>query len=968
MKKTIAMQLCAFAFGLSFTNAATLVSYDIPVSASGTTTQASVTTFNALTGVTGSAITAGPGLAGDMITSGWGSGSWGWTAATTPVNQNITSFSSALSNGDYFQWSITAQNNYDLSITGFGILNLFRSNSGPANIGLFTSLDNYATARGSLSSISTSNSSPTSGTSLFGATPITVGSGQTVTFRLAGYGASHFGGTFRIKGNNTDPLNDFTILGDVTALSASLSWAGGNGSWAVGSTGWGSGSSAWVNGNDANITSAGNLAVGAAVTAGAVAVSNVSGTVEFSGQGLTAGSITKTGAGLLALGNSGNSFANGITVSGGTLQTTANNVLSGNLVASSGTTVDIGATTQTAAVVTITDADLSGTGTLTQTGTTMSVSSGSKSIDASLAGTGGLTKQGAGNLTINGSQSYSGTTLISGGSVTTGAADRLNDTGEVSISTGASLVLGGNETIGAYSGSSAGGINLGSYTLTIQGKNLTANSGGTISGTGGIVKNTANAQRLADTSTYTGGLILEDGTLVSNGSGSAASGGVTLTSSSLGVGTFTARGGRLQSSSGTARTYLNNVVLDGNVGFGGLDAATGVTLTGANTFSDVAGGATTLARNVTVSADSTLNWDQVISGASFTLTKTGAERMNLSRANTLAGVTVQQGTLAYANINALGSGTVSLGDGATFGQGANIGSTTADRTLANNLLIQGNATLGVGSHANFLSGNVDLNGGTRTLTMGNTTTLSGQIQNGGLNVVASNKTVTFNGASTYSGGTTFATALGGSTNNVVVNNTTGSAFGSGAVSVGSGNVLSGAGSISGATTMETGSLLRPGNSPGVFTFGSDLTLNSGVNMVWELWANTEVNSPVTFDQIVVGGNLLFGGSNGVTLDFGTTAGGSLVSWADTFWDSQRSWIVYDVTGTTTGSSNLSLLNTVYNDATGAALATARSGASFSIDQVGSDIVVKYIPEPSSSSLMLLSLAGLTAVRALRRKV
>jgi hypothetical protein len=163
--------------------------------------------------------------------------------------------------------------------------------------------------------------------------------------------------------------------------------------------------------------------------------------------------------------------------------------------------------------------------------------------------------------------------------------------------------------------------------------------------------------------------------------------------------------------------------------------------------------------------------------------------------------------------------------------------------------------------------------------------------------------------------------------------------------------------------------LRPGNSPGVLTFGSDLTLNTGANMVWELWANTEVNAPnIAFDQIVVGGNLLFGGANGVTLDFGTTSGGSLVNWTDTFWDSQRSWILYDVTGTTTGASNLSLLNTVYNDATGASLATARSGASFSIAQVGSDVVVNYIPEPSSSSLMLLGLSGLIGVRAFRRKV
>jgi autotransporter-associated beta strand protein len=967
MKKIIAIQLYTLVLGLASLHSATLVSYDIPVTASGTVAQASVTTFNALTGVTASAISVGSGLTGDMIASGWGSGSWGWTAATTPVNQNITSFSSALSNGDYFQWSITAQNNYSLSLTSFGILNLYRSSTGPANVALFSSLDNYATALGSLSSISTSNTSPTSGTTLFGSNPITLNSNQTITFRLAAYGATGGGGTFRIKGNNTDAVNDFTILGTATSLSTALTWAGGNGTWALGSTGWGDGSTAWVNNVDANIGTSGTLTVGAGVSAGAVAVSTASGTTTLAGQGLTASSVTKTGAGTLALGNSGNTFANGVTLSEGTLQATANNVLSGNLTAASGTTVDIGTTTQTAALVTLTDANLNGTGTINQTGTTIAISTGTKTVDAALAGSGGLTKTGAGNLTLNGSQSYEGITLINGGTITTGAAELLSNTGEVSISAGANLVLGGNETIGAYSGSSAGGINLGSYTLTIQGKNLTLNSGGTISGTGGVVKNTANAQRLADSSTFTGGLVLEDGTLISNGSGSAASGGTTLTSSSLGLGTFTARGGRLQSSSTTARTYLNNVVLDGNVSFGGLDAATGLTSTGANTFSDVAGGATTMNRNVTVSADSALTWNQAISGSGYTLTKAGTQRMDLNRANTLAGVIVQQGALGYGNKDALGGGTVSLADGSSFGQGAAIGTTVAERTLANNIAVAGNVTLGLGTFANYLSGNVDLNGATRTVNMANATTFSGEIKNGGLNVVAANKTVSFTGASTYSGGTTFADNASGTSNLIYANNTTGSAFGSGAVSVGAGNILGGSGRIDGATTLQTGSGLRPGNSPGTLTFGSDLTMSTGVNMVWELWGNTAINSTTAYDQVLVGGNLLFAGSNGITLDFGTTVGGSLVSWSDSFWDSEQSWTVFDVAATTSGFNNLSILNSIFNDAAGASLASIRNGASFSISQVGNDVVVQYVPEPSTGAMLVFGLVGLVGMRALKRK-
>jgi len=372
-------------------------------------------------------------------------------------------------------------------------------------------------------------------------------------------------------------------------------------------------------------------------------------------------------------------------------------------------------------------------------------------------------------------------------------------------------------------------------------------------------------------------------------------------------------------------------------------------------------------RNVTVSADSALTWNQAISGSGYTLTKAGTQRMDLNRANTLAGVVVQQGALGYANKDALGGGTVSLADGSSFGQGAAIGTTVAERTLANNIAVAGNVTLGLGTFANYLSGNVDLNGATRTVNMANATTFSGEIKNGGLNVVAANKTVSFTGASTYSGGTTFADNASGTSNLIYANNTTGSAFGSGAVSVGAGNILGGSGRIDGATTLQTGSGLRPGNSPGTLTFGSDLTMSTGVNMVWELWGNTAINSTTAYDQVLVGGNLLFAGSNGITLDFGTTVGGSLVSWSDSFWDSEQSWTVFDVAATTSGFNNLTILNSIFNDAAGASLASIRNGASFSISQVGNDVVVQYVPEPSTGAMLVFGLVGLVGMRALKRK-
>jgi autotransporter-associated beta strand protein len=315
-------------------------------------------------------------------------------------------------------------------------------------------------------------------------------------------------------------------------------------------------------------------------------------------------------------------------------------------------------------------------------------------------------------------------------------------------------------------------------------------------------------------------------------------------------------------------------------------------------------------------------------------------------------------SLAAQDINAgtggYGSGSVrkiNFGAGTIRNYDANTDLTISGRDTT----ASGRLEIAVASNANSRTFFADAN---RKITVQDTAVLTyqGSITKDGAG------TLDLRGANSYQGGTlvTSGTLLA---NNLISG--TNSATGSGAVTVASGGSLGGSGYIAGATTIS--GTLRPGNSPGVLTFGSDLTLNTGGNMIWELWANTEVNSPVTYDQTVVGGNLNVAGSFGITLDFGTLAGGSAVSWADTFWATQRSWVLFDVAGTTSGASNLTLLNAAYNDANGASLATARGGASFSIAQVGSDVVVNYIPEPSSSSLILIGLGALTAVRSFRRR-
>ena len=151
-------------------------------------------------------------------------------------------------------------------------------------------------------------------------------------------------------------------------------------------------------------------------------------------------------------------------------------------------------------------------------------------------------------------------------------------------------------------------------------------------------------------------------------------------------------------------------------------------------------------------------------------------------------------------------------------------------------------------------------------------TLSGQISGSG-GLISSDPgapavTLASVTGNSYSGNTTITTGK------LMVSNTSGSATGSGAVSLGAGTTLAGTGTISGSVALNGAATLAPGalgaGNIGILTTGS-LTLNSNAVLNFDLGAPTTPGT--TYDQVVVNGDLNLAG-NLVINDVGGLAVGT----------------------------------------------------------------------------------------------
>ena len=396
--------------------------------------------------------------------------------------------------------------------------------------------------------------------------------------------------------------------------------------------------------------------------------------------------FAKTGGGTLAL-SASNSYSGTTTVSNGVLQVADVNALKNS-------TLDTGASGAQSVSFTVSGDNtynlggLAGSDALSFGANSLSV--GANNSNTTFAGdlsatSGGLTKVGLGTLTFSGV--FAATNLaVTSGEFALGAADRITDTANVTVS-GGRFSTAYDDTVGTFSISGTAELS-GAGTLTATTYTL---GGGTVSGNLGAGTATASSGTTAFSGTLAGNLTVNGGT-------------VNLGSSD-----------RIGNSSSVT-------VSSGALNLGGNDTVGAVQVTGGTL-----GGSGALAGASYDVQGGTISAALAGSGA---MTKSGAGTVTLSGANSAysGAVTVGGGTLRADANNALGTGSVTVTNGSvvaasgvsvanaiTIGTVAftstNFGSTTVLAGWDVNGLAAGARTVAGSGAAEVLVGNIALGSG-----------------------------------------------------------------------------------------------------------------------------------------------------------------------------------------------------------------------------------------------------------------
>ena len=198
----------------------------------------------------------------------------------------------------------------------------------------------------------------------------------------------------------------------------------------------------------------------------------------------------------------------------------------------------------------------------------------------------------------------------------------------------------------------------------------------------------------------------------------------------------------------------------------------------------------------------------------------------------------------------------------------------------------------------------------------------------------------FSGANVYTQGTTVSQGT------LLVTNTSGSATGTGAVTVSSGATLAGTGIITGAVTINSGGILSPGDAPGTLTLSGGLTLANSSVLAYTL-ATPNVTGGTGGNDLTSTVALSLGTGVNLSITQGTGFGAGV-------------YHLIDYTGSLTGGTNLSTW-------TISGLTGSEHGA-LSLGSDGSKTAVNLtvsVPEPAT--LGMLAIGGLGLLLTGRRR-
>ncbi len=582
--------------------------------------------------------------------------------------------------------------------------------------------------------------------------------------------------------------------------------------------------------------------------------------------------------------------------------------------------------------------DAHGTFNLTNADGSFAVNTVLENVDATLdpaSATGwdgtSLIKQGAGTLILNAENTYTGGTTISGGTLVATNVDAL---GSGDVTDDATLELNTGGTFDNAIGGSGNVVKSGADTLTLSGSNSytggTTISGGTlvasnvealgtgdvtnnatlelntggdfinnIGGTGRVEKSGDDTLTLSGSNTYTGGTLINGGTLVASNVEALGTGDVT-DNATLALNTGGTFDNAISGSGQVVKSGDETLTLSGTNSYTGGTTISGGTLVATNVEALGSGDVTD---DATLELNTGGTFDNAISG-SGQVVKSGDKMLTLSGANSYSGGTlISDGTLVASNVEALGTGdvtnnaTLALNTGGDFtnnisGSGQVVKSGDDTLTLSGANSYTGGTTISGGT---LVATNVDALGtgdvtNSSTLELNTGGTFDNAISGSGQVVKSGDETLTLSGSNTYTGGTLLsggtlvatnvdALGTGDVTDNATLELNTGGTFdnaisGSGQV-VKSGDdtlTLSGANSYTGGTLISGGTLV----ATSVEALGSgDVTDN----------AVLELNTGGTFDNAISGsGQVVKSGDKTLTLSGansytgGTTiSGGTLVA-------------------------------------------------------------------------------------------